>query len=131
MTLLIAFGSASAQTTDAQDFHRLPVGSVVVLPAGDTLVLGFPAYLVSDSAVARIDFSIQRCEADRAARYRQVELLRGTVDSLEAALRGEQVWRETANALLRRQQPEWQETIENFGLTLGGFAVCRALDGPR
>lgn len=139
MTLLIVFGMSLALTgvAEAQDYESVPQGSTVVLPSGDSLVVGEDSRLVSDAALVRTDSTLRSlrsrvrvAEQEAGDRAEQGDSLEAALTRCEQRYAAERAWREATERILEDQQGGFVETLENFGLVAGGFAVCR-LTEPR
>jgi hypothetical protein len=99
------------------------------LASGDTLMVARASYLVSDSAVSAMDLALRQARRDaeqsranETDRLEQLRISQRWVDSLTVNLTLERAFR-------RETAPSgWDklvETLENFGLAAGGFAICR------
>jgi hypothetical protein len=103
----------------------------------DSLVVQDGSWLVSDSAVVRMDLALRAARdslgartADLRDREAQLAIQAELVDTLRYNLAGERAYRDLAEQIMAAKPHPLLELAENVGLVGSGMLMCR-LTEPR
>lgn len=119
--------SSVPSSAEGQDFIPLPAGSVAITPSGDSIPVFQDSYIISSNAVTDMDQALRQARANEEfyktnynLRTEQVQRFSIIVDSLNATVAADSVWR--TKALTELQTSWWEKAL----WSLAGYAVGRA-----